>query len=106
MMRRRQVALARGRSLDQISQPRKSLKAAINRHFGVNRGSGRTAAGGAASMASVSWDRSYVGGLPSRSCAAAKAGGLAWIQTRIKSDALLSRRHAFRHRATAVIADH
>jgi len=34
MMRRRQVALARGRSLDQISQARKGLKAAINRHFG------------------------------------------------------------------------
>jgi len=33
LMRQRQVALARGRSLDQISQPRKGLPAAVNRPF-------------------------------------------------------------------------
>lgn len=36
--------------------------------------------------------QAVVAGLPSRSRAAAKAGGPAWIRTRIKSDALLSRR--------------
>src|SRR5258708_5926939 len=34
-MRWRQVALARGWSLDQIPQPRKGLRGPINRHFGL-----------------------------------------------------------------------
>src|SRR5258708_28114945 len=51
---RRQVTLARGWSLDQIPQPRKGLKAPINRHFW-----------GPPSLFELRRGRA---GLPSRSC--------------------------------------
>ena len=58
IMRRRQVALARGWSLDQIPQPRKGLKGPINRHFPafVLR-----AVGGGSSPSRLSLRSSYAG---------------------------------------------
>ena len=80
--------LARGWSLDQIPHPRKGLKGPINRHFARLRPAGY---GGTSPPAGMAGSPPRAG-LPSRSCAAAKAGGPAWIRTRIKSIALLPRR--------------